>query len=87
MTRIIKPKTDREKAAAEFVLKGALTRLALMFQMSGETYTGPEVAGILIAAWQGHEVAAHPPANTVATDPLKERPEDRLLEGILEAES
>jgi len=84
MTRLAAPKTDREKAAAEFVLKGALTRLALMFQMSGETYTGPQVAEVLIAAWQGHERALHPPANTLVTDPLKKRVEDQLLEGILE---
>lgn len=46
-------KTEKERA--EFIVKGCLTRLALMFQFSGRTFTGPEVANVILATWFAHD--------------------------------
>lgn len=55
LTKLAIPRTAREKACAEFVLKGAITRLALMFQTSGNMFTGPQVAEALLTALVCHE--------------------------------
>jgi len=50
-----------EPGDARFVLKGALTRLALYFAGRGsENFTGEEVAGILLGAWQSFEDSQEP---------------------------
>lgn len=66
----MKPRTKREKEFAEFVLKGALTRLALMFYASRETYTGEQVSEILLTAWHGYQQANTPEALPEGTPAL-----------------
>jgi hypothetical protein len=51
----MKPLGKTEQQRAEFIVKGCLTRLALMFQFSGRTFTGPEVANVILAAWFAHD--------------------------------
>lgn len=45
-------KTEQERA--EFIVKGCLTRLALAFYGSRRTFTGDEVAGMILAAWDSY---------------------------------
>lgn len=47
---------DSADAKANFVLKGALTRLALIFNSHGkDIFTGEEVAAFLIESWNAYE--------------------------------
>ena len=45
------------RTKAESQTLGALTKIALWFDLSAgeKTFTGHEVAGILLSAWQGYE--------------------------------
>jgi hypothetical protein len=42
------------REAAEFVLKGSLTRLGILFQVSRRHWKGEEVAGFLLHVWQAY---------------------------------
>lgn len=59
--KLPRPETARERECSEFVLKGAITRLALMFHICDRTFTGPEVAQILLTSWHKHFEAQQGP--------------------------
>lgn len=44
-----------KKVTPQFAVKGCLTRLALWFSGQRRSFTGEQVAEILIASWLGYE--------------------------------